>query len=482
MTTPANNKIFNSVLWAAVRVWGNRLGGIIIFFILARILSPEDMGIYAAIWAVVLFLEVFTDQGLTDAIIQKKSIENNQLNTVFIVNLGMAFVISIVIFLAADKIASFIDMPEVASPLRVAVLALIFNAFGFCQLALHRRNFKYRWLAIRTLIATLVSGAVGITMAYGGYGAWALVIQFILASLINLIWLWIRPIWKPSFDFTLSGLADLMRFSVKLMFSRLFEVTSTRAFELAIAAWLGAATLGIYSVGSRIYSIMLQLLSTVVLDVAHSGFSRIADNKVKFLDSYYKAVSVSAGLAVPVFIILSAVANEFCVAMFGSRWAESGEILHLLALLGAVESIQWMNSAAIIALGFTGIQFIVSLLKALVTILVLLIYGHESLDVLVFAYVITHLPLCPISFMLGQKHIEFNWKVLMIKVYPFILGSGAAYYAINYARTIYNFSHVWVALISLSFLGLLVYVLSIWLIRPQYLTAVFSYIRHKITV
>ncbi|MEE9330723.1 MAG: lipopolysaccharide biosynthesis protein [Methylophilaceae bacterium] len=481
MTVPSKSKILNSVLWSGVRVWGNRLGGIMIFFVLARLLSPEDMGVYAVIWSILLFLEVFTEQGLADAIIQSKQIKSNQLNTVFVINLVMALLIAIAIILNADKIASLVNMPEIATSLQVATLALIFNAIGFCQLALYRRNFEYRWLAIRTLTATVISGAVGITMAFYGYGAWALIVQFILAALINTVWLWIRPLWKPSFDFTLNGLKDLMKFSVKLMSARLFDATSTRAFEFVIAVWLGAATLGIYTVGSRIYTVMLQLLSNVILDVAHSGFSRLVDDKTKFLNSYYKSIIATASIAVPTFVILAAVASEFCVALFGAKWAESGNILHILALLGAVQAVQQINIAAINGLGFTGVQFIVAFLRALGTMAVLLMYGHGNLILLTLAYCIIQLPLCPISFILGKKHIQFNWRDLMVKTYPFIIGSAAAYYAIYYVRSVYPYNNVWLALISLSFLGLIVYIVSVLLIRPQYLKVAFFYLQNKNT-
>jgi len=479
VTAPSQSKVLNSVLWAGIRVWGNRLGGIVIFFVLARLLSPEDMGIYAAIWSVLLFLEVFTEQGLADAIIQAKEITKSQINTVFLVNLGMALVTTVAIIFNADKIAALVKMPDIAYPLQVATLALIFNAVGFCQLALYRRNFEYRWLAIRTLTATLISGAVGITIAYYGYGAWALIVQFILAALINTIWLWVRPLWKPSFDFSFNGLKNLMQFSIKLMSARLCDATSTRAFEFVIAAWLGAATLGIYSVGSRIYTIMLQLLSSVVLDVAHSGFSRLAEDKVKFLSSYYQSIIATSAIAVPIFVILAAVANEFCVALFGSKWSESGSILHLLALLGAVQAVQQINVAAINALGFTGIQFIVAFLRALAIVAVLMVYGHDNLTILTIAYCIIQLPLCPLSFLLGKKHIEFSWSALLSKTYPFMIGSAAAYYVIHYIKSIYIFDNVWLALMTLSFTGLMVYIGTTLIIRPAYWGMITSYLKKR---
>ena len=156
MSSSLQKQVISGLLWSIVRVWGNRLGGLLIFYILARLLTPEEFGIYAAVVAILLFLEVFTEQGLADAIIQCSEVERTQLNTVFLVNLATALVIFLALWLLAPQVAQWMSMPSIELPLRIASLVVVLNAVGVCQLALHRRQFAYRWLAIRTLIATVI--------------------------------------------------------------------------------------------------------------------------------------------------------------------------------------------------------------------------------------------------------------------------------------------------------------------------------------
>lgn len=467
MSGSLQKQVISGLLWSIVRVWGNRLGGLLIFYILARLLTPEEFGIYAAVVAILLFLEVFTEQGLADAIIQCSEVERTQLNTVFLVNLATALVIFLALWLLAPQVAQWMAMPSIELPLRIASLVVVLNAVGVCQLALHRRQFAYRWLAIRTLIATVISGALGIALALAGYGIWALIVQYLLMSAISLVFLWIKPLWRPGLEFSFAGLGQLMRFSLKLTVSRLFDSASSRFFELAIGAWMGAATLGIYSVGARVYTIVLQLLSSVVLDVAHGGFSRLATDKERFLDAYYKSVIATAAIAVPVFVILAAVSQEFCVALFGVRWIESAPVLKLLALLGALQAVQSFNGAAINALGFSGVALVITIAKALATLTVLFFFGHQDLIQLVTAFVLGQLIVSPLCFVLGKRHVGFSWTKLAQILWPFLFASALSYASVALARYELSIDFVWWRLIVLSSIGVATYLILVQLIEPK---------------
>lgn len=457
MSESLRAKVFSGLLWSAIRVWGNRLGGLIIFLVLARLLSPTEFGIYAAIWAVLLFLEVFTEQGLADAIVQAQRIEPEQLNAAFLVNFFAALAICAGLAWQAPVIAAWLAMPAIVLPLQVASVSIVLNALGFCQLALYRRQFQYRWLAMRSLLATLFSGGVGIGLALKGYGVWALVGQYLAAALCNLLLLWVRPLWRPSSAISWRGLAQLLRFSLKLLLSRLLEACNARAFELAIGAWMGAAMLGLYSVSARVHLIVIQLLSSVVLDVGLSGFSRLADDRPRFTQAYYQALTATTALAMPVFVLLAAVAPEFCMAVFGPQWQASGPILRWLALLGAVQSIQYINGAAITALGRSDKTLVITSAKTAATLMVLFTYGHGELLKLVEAFVCGQLLVSPLGFALGKRQIGFDWRTLLLTLWPYPAAASAAYFAVGWLRQHWVLDNAWLGLILFGLSGAAVY-------------------------
>jgi O-antigen/teichoic acid export membrane protein len=346
-------------------------------------------------------------------------------------------------------------------------------------LALYRRQYQYRWLAMRSLLATVLSGGVGIGLALKGFGVWALISQYLCAATVNLLLLWIRPLWRPGIAVSWQGLSQLLRFSLKLLLSRLLEACNARAFELAIGAWMGAAMLGLYSVGSRVHQIVIQLLSSVVLDVGLSGFSRLADDKPRFTEAYYKAITATAALAMPVFVLLAAVAPEFCMMVFGRQWQASGSILHWLALLGAVQSIQYINGAAITALGRTDKTLLITCAKTAATLIVLFYYGHGELVELVKAFAYGQLLVSPLGFGLGKRQIGFNWRTLWLKLWPFPAAAGTAYLAVAWLRGYWLPENPWLELTILAAFGAAVYAMLSIALRFHAFVTTLRYLRQS---
>ncbi len=457
-------RVFSSILWSVVRVWGNRLGGLVVFLVLARLLSPEDFGIFASLWAVMMFFEIFTDLGMGDALVQRESVNQALINSVFLLNLSLACGICGVIFFTAEPISTLFGAEQLATPLVVSSVAVVFNALGYCQLALCRRNFQYRWLAARSLVATFASGAVGIALALSGYGHWALVAQFVLMAFVNLVMLWIRPVWVPTLKFDLHGLKALLPYSSKLAGSRILDAGSTRFFELGLGALLGSVALGVYSVGSRITQIAMQMLSSVVLDVAHSALSRVSSSTEKLQSAYLNGVLLSSMVAVPAFVILSALSHEICETVFGPQWVQSGEILWAVALLSAVLSVQYMNGAVLSATGKTGRVFVISLCKLLAALAALYFGFGSGVDGVAYLFLFFNLFVAPVSFYFGIRAIDLRVGVLLRELWPFLVASIFVYFIIDFSREyVHSVAASWFTLLLLAFLGLVVYVFSLLL-------------------
>jgi O-antigen/teichoic acid export membrane protein len=433
-TTSLGNQVLSGLIWSAVRNWGGRLAGIVIFFLLARILSPEEFGVFAAAAAVLAFIEIFAEQGLGDAIVQKPNIGPAELNTAFLANFILAALLVAGIWWGAPLIASAMAIERLTEILRVACLGILINALGFCQQALLRRNFQYRWLAVRTLVSTVLSGAAGVWLALSGFGVWSLVGQFLTNALVNLILVWIKPIWKPGLGLSFEGFGKLFRYGGNILGMRLLDFANTRMIELAIGAWLGAATLGLYAVGSRIYAILMQLLSSVVLDVAHAGFSRIAGERGRLTEAYYRAMTATAALAVPCLVLVAAVAQELCVVAFGTVWAGSADILQPLALLGAVQAMQYYNGTGLNAIGKPGISLLIVAVRSAATVVVLVATRGCPLSVIVETYVLSQFLTSSVSFYFGRKYLGVSIRRIVRLVSPFVAASAALYFAVKLSR------------------------------------------------
>jgi O-antigen/teichoic acid export membrane protein len=430
-TTSLGNQVLSGLIWSAVRNWGGRLATIAVFFLLARILSPDEFGVFAAAIAVLAFIEIIAEQGLADAVVQRPAIGPRELNTVFVANFLVAALLVTATWLGAPLIASVMGIERLTEILRVSCLGILISSLGFCQQALFRRNFQYRWLAVRTLASTVLSGAVGVGLALAGFGVWSLVGQFLTSTSVNLILLWLKPVWKPGLKFSFVGFGQLLRYGSNVLGMRLLDFANTRAIELAIGAWLGTATLGFYAVGSRIYTIMMQLLSSVVMDVAHSGFSRIAGERERLAQAYYRAMTATAALAMPCFVLVSAVASELCVTAFGAKWANSADILAPLALLGAVQTLQYYNASGLNAIGRSATALAIAIVKAAGTGAALVATKGQALDITVKAYVLAQLVATPVSFYLGKRYLGVSIRRILRCVIPFALSAAMMFFAVG---------------------------------------------------
>lgn len=414
-------KVRSSVLWSLVRTWGNRLGGVIVFFFLARLLGPAEFGVFAAVLLVINFLEIVAEQGFGDAVVQRTNLDDSLLNAVFLVNVITAICLISSIWVFADQIAATLAVEGVVEPLQVASFGILASSLGFCQLAMCRRSFNYKLLAIRSVIAIAIGGAVGVLMAIYGFGVWALVAQFLVASFVNLVALWIRPAWKPSTTrISFSGLFSLTKYSLNIFALRVLDFVNLRGVEYFIGAFAGVVALGVFSVGAKIFSILMQLFSSVVLDVAHSAMSRLKDQPERLLRAYYFSVRASAIIAFPILGLIAMTATEICVVVFGDKWEESGEVLAPLSILGMLLVIQYFNGAGINAIGRPHFSLLIVLVRAILSLSALYIFKDRSVVELSYVFCVSQLAASPLSFYFARSIIGFSFRVLLKKLMPVI--------------------------------------------------------------
>ncbi|MDO8262089.1 MAG: oligosaccharide flippase family protein, partial [Gallionella sp.] len=200
MPNNLSSKVSSGLLWSAVRSWGSRLSSLAVFLVLSRLLTPYEFGLFAAASVIFLFFELFVDQGLSDALIQTDELNNELINAVFWLNIGFSFIVFFIVYLSAPYLAQKMKMPDLSQIIRIGSLSILINSTALCQQALYRREFKYKMLAIRGLIASLISGVFGCVFAFYGFGTYSLLIQFLILCTINAAYVWNYPVWRPTLN------------------------------------------------------------------------------------------------------------------------------------------------------------------------------------------------------------------------------------------------------------------------------------------
>ena len=205
-------KAIAGAAWAAVQNWGSQFGALIVFLVLARLLTPEDFGLVALANVFLAFVQVFLNQGFPQALIQRKNLEPEHIDTAFWTNIAVGVVLAIAGMIAAPWVSAAFDRTALTPILRWFSLLLVVSSLVDVQQALLERAFAYRYLAVRSLLGLLISGVVGITLALSGAGVWSLVAQQLIYETVGMLVLWRASDWRPQFRFSMRHFQDLFKF------------------------------------------------------------------------------------------------------------------------------------------------------------------------------------------------------------------------------------------------------------------------------
>lgn len=428
------SKVRSGVIWSLIQNWGSRVGGLLVFMLLARLLSPTEMGIFAAATTVIAFCALFVDSGLSEAVVQTRDISQKQISSVFVLNLLLSIAVLTAIWFSAPAIAKYLNLGELTSILRISAFTLIFNALAFSQMAVLRRGFQYKQLALITLGGTFISGMVAIGMALLGWGVWSLVAQSLIAACYTAIALWTKPAWPLSFAFEFGSVTNLVSYGFKRLLTALMDFSNTRFIELFFAATFGAATLGLYAVGARVYQILMQILCSSILDIAHNAFSRLAHEPEKLREAYYSSLGLAAATSMPIFFLLSMISTELIVVVFGNQWKEAGDVLRPLLILGGIQVLQFFNGIVYNAIGRPGIGLAFMVGKTIITMATLYTAKDLPFEQVVWAYFASQIVTTPISFWVAKHVVGISFRRIARELWPFVLSMGISLITIECVR------------------------------------------------
>lgn len=423
MKSSLHSKVKNGVLWSAIQHWSMRLSGLFLFIFMARLLTPTQLGLYAAATVVLAFIGMLSEQGLTEAVVQTSEISSKQLNCVFWLNVGLSIVMVVTLWFASPLVAAWLKLPELIDILRVSSIGIPITATTFGQVAMCKREFKYKFLAQVSLFSTLMAGIIALLMALNGFGVWSLVAQSLIFVIIMTLLLYRKPQWRLTKGLDFNGTKPLMTYGGHKLLSNILEFANTRYVEIFLAASVGPVGLAIYTVGSRVHQALMQTLSSAILDVAHNGFSRIAHDRNALINAYYKSVTLTATLAVPIFCLVGAAAPEFAVTLFGEKWAGSAEVMRFMSTLGVIQVIQFYNVTLYNSMGFPKIGMLLVAAKLFFTLIGFWYTRNSGLTSILIAFTFCQLLITPINFYLARRIVGISLRKLSSEIWPFFASS-----------------------------------------------------------
>jgi PST family polysaccharide transporter len=337
--------------WSAVQALGGEGLSFLVFLVLARLLSPQEIGLVALAGVLIAFLTIFVSQGLVQSLVQKAVVSETDLDTAFWANVAMAALLAGLSVLAAPLFASFYDEPRLADLVRWLSLGFLFGALSGVQEAQIQRNLDFKQLAMRKLVGGLSGGVVGITLAVQGFGVWSLVAKQLVEQAVGVVVLWRATGWRPGRTFSMESFRTLFGFGSNVLGIRVINFVNMRADAALIGYFLGAGVLGYYTVAQRLLEVIQHILLVPSQQVALPVLSKLQNDPERLREVFYKASRLTGWVAIPGFLGVAVLAPEALTVFFGEKWLPSVEVLQVLTLVGILQTAYQFNGPILMAIG-----------------------------------------------------------------------------------------------------------------------------------
>lgn len=299
--------------------------------VLARLLEPKDFGIVGMVTALIGVLNLFRDFGLSTATVQRQTVTDEQLSTLFWINILVGAVLAVISVAVAPLVAAFYHEPRLVAVTMALAAGFIFNAAGVQHSALLQRRMHFTALAIIEFLSIFVSVAVAIGMALAGSGYWALVAMTIIPPAFSSISFWALTAWIPGMPSKQTEIRSMLRFGVTITLNGLIVYVAYNLEKVLLGRFWGATALGIYGRSYQLINLPTENLNSAASGVAFAALSRLQDDPGRLKSYFLKAYSLVLALTVPSTIGFAIFANDVIRVVLGPKWIEAIPILHLLA-------------------------------------------------------------------------------------------------------------------------------------------------------
>ncbi len=389
MADSLRGKFLKGAFWNSLDKLFGQGASFVIGIVLARLLSPSDYGLVGMLSVFMAISAQFIDGGLGNALIQKKECSAIDYSTVFVCNFGMSILICIILFFCAPLIADFYNQPLLTDITRVYALNFVIGSFNTVQRAMLNKAVNFKALAQIRVISTIISGVVGITLAYKGFGVWALVFQTISAGIIGWVLFPLYSKWKVSFRFSRDSFNKLFNYGSKLMITGLVSTIMGNISTLFIGKFYNSEQLGFYTKGGSMPNKAYNIIYSVIGGVSFPILTSIQDDRERMLNIYKKGLFSIALILFPFMTLLSMLSKPIVAILYTEKWLPCVVFMQIWFITRAITPLSALNLNMINAIGRSDLFMKVDFSKIPMILIMYAITLPISVEAVVWGNLIT---------------------------------------------------------------------------------------------
>lgn len=470
--------VLNSLGWKILERFCSQGVNMIIQIILARLLLPSDFGSLAIMVAITNYAALFVQSGLATAIVQKKDLDDKDINTLFTASLAIAAIMYVGLFATSCYIAGIYDATEIIWPLRVLALILFLNAINSVQTALFSRNMQFRQIFLRSVIAVPLSGIVGVAMAYMGFGLWALVAYTLSSMGLTVLVMSLASSYRLRLEFYWDRAKILYSFSIKILLSSLVSGFGDTLRTLIIGKKYNSTDLAFYDKAYTYSAYFTQIINASITSVLLPTFSRIQDNISELRQMARRSVQLTAFAVIPMLTLVMCIADPFVNLLLTEKWAPSIPFLIIFCILRMPGCIASVDKQVYFALGNSKINLYYEIGLLMANVGMLLITVPKGVFAIALGYLAIELLGCFAIFCISSKFYGYSLLMRLADTWRPIFNSTIVYFAIT--LPLFTFSSRLIEMIVKVCVGGALYLILCSLTKDQNLKYITSIIINKL--
>lgn len=416
-------KVFSGMIWAFGEQFAAQAVSFILSVILARLLMPDEYGTITMVLVFINIANVFVTNGFGEALVQRKNATDEDFTTVFYCSLAVAVFLYSVLYITAPLIATFYDSPELALVLRVLSLKLPIASINSIQRAYVQKNMQFKKFFFSTLGGTILSGVLGIFMAYKGFGVWALVAQYMSNSCVATIVMFFTVRWKPKLIFCKSSAKELIKYAWKLTAASLINTVYNELRSLIIGKKYSSSDLAYYNKGNHIPSLAITNINSAISTVIFPAMSQCnnAPNRLKAITR--RSMKVAAFVIFPVMGGIIGVGESLIRLLLTEKWIPCVPYLYMACMYWACQPVQTANWQVIKAMGRSDLALRLEIYKKVIGFLLVFVsipFGVESIAAsnVLFAIISMLINIIP-----NKRLINYSIREQMLDLAPSFISS-----------------------------------------------------------
>ena len=362
---------------------------LVVSIVLARILDPEHYGVISIVLIYITILDALVTGGFGAALVQKKDADDLDFNTICWFSIGVSALLYAALFFSSPAIASFYEMEELDLVTKVMGIRVVVSSFNSIQHAYVQKTMQFKRFFWSTLGGTLLSAAVGITLALLGFGVWALVAQYLTNSIADTTVLLFTVRWRPRFRFSFARFRTLFPFGIRILGGTIINVFNDSFRSFVIGKKYSSEDLAYYNQGKKYPVYLMNNMVETIQKVFFPAFSLIQDDRGRIKEVMRKTIRLSSFIILPLLCGIMAVADNFVLCFLTEKWLPCVIYLRIICIVYLTRPLNSIIKSGLLAIGKSRISLLSEACEAIVSIafVLLAVLIYDSVELIAWSYV-----------------------------------------------------------------------------------------------